>query len=217
MTQDRYYENSRPEMVKFVPPEAKTVLEIGCGSGQFGREVKSVKGCEYHGVEIHEPAARRAREVLDLVWTGDAMQTLDEVPDRYYDCVVLNDVLEHLTDPEGLLGVIDRKLKQDGVITASIPNVRFWSNFKSYVFDGDWEYQDTGILDRTHVRFYTKKSIRRLFEGAGYEIEQLCGINPTQSRSLRVWSLLSLGRLRDTWFRQFACVARRKRQGERTR
>src|SRR5512133_3306436 len=95
-----YYSLSRPEMVDFVPQSAKKILDVGCGEGRFGSSFKK-EGSEGEvwGVEIDREAALVAQKHLDRVMVGNISDLLDALPDRYFDCVVFNGVLEHLVDP----------------------------------------------------------------------------------------------------------------------
>jgi len=94
------------------------------------------------------------------------------------------------------------------VIIASIPNIRYYRAFAQYVFAGNWEYRNHGIMDITHLRFFTYKSIRALFESLGYTIQTLQGLHPTSSKTAIVLNLLSLNRLWDIRYKHFIVVAR---------
>src|SRR5690606_13081315 len=119
-----------------------------------------------------------------------------------------NDVLEHLIDPEEVLKVIKPKLAANGVIISSIPNVRFYRSFRKVVIQKDWEYEDYGIMDRTHLRFFTKKSIRRMYEKLGYEIVKHEGINRSKSIKPYLFYALTLFTQLDMQYVQFATVAK---------
>jgi 2-polyprenyl-3-methyl-5-hydroxy-6-metoxy-1,4-benzoquinol methylase len=194
-------------MVAFVPAGARRILDVGCGQGCFAARLKSERGPEIWGIELDPIAAGMAAERLDRVLTGDALALAPTLPDGHFDCVVLNDVLEHLLSPETLLSLLRPKLAAGGVVVASIPNVRHFPELWRLVVGADWHYEDEGILDRTHLRFYTRRSMRRLFADAGYRLLRQQGITPTGSWRFRVVNILALGRLGDTRFLQFACVA----------
>lgn len=204
-----YFAHARPEMVEMLPATATRILDVGCSSGQFGRLVKDANPQrEVWGVELHRDAARRAAEVLDHVIVGEVPTVFDDLPDKHFDCVVFNDVLEHLVDPYHVLAITKDKLSAGGHVVASIPNIREFHTLAKLVFQKRWDYTDAGILDRTHLRFFTESSIRDLFENQGYEIECLRGINRNWRRFPKLINLLTLGVISDTMYLQFACRAR---------
>ncbi len=206
-----YYNHPRTEMLKFIPPNTSTVLDVGCGEGHFGRIIKTTFSAEVWGAEINGKAAEKAREVLDKVFIGSIEKGEIILPHDYFDCILFNDVLEHFCDPWKVLMDIKKHLKEGGVIVASIPNVRFIQNVINLVIRGNWDYVDEGILDRTHLRFFTKNSIAKMFEKSGYEIMALEGINGGRfpwKFGLLNFALLNL--LDDMRYLQYACVVRKK-------
>ncbi len=194
-------------MVPFVPPGSRRILEVGCGQGVFGARLRAELGAQVWGIELDPLAAAMAAERLDRVLVGDACALSDTLPDAFFDCVVLNDLLEHLVQPESLLARLRPKLAPAGCVVASLPNVRHFANLWNLVVKGEWRYADEGILDRTHLRFYTRRSLPVLFAAAGYSLERVQGITPTRSWKFRICNLLALGRLGETRWLQFACVA----------
>lgn len=205
---DTYYENDRPEMLRFVPSTAKRTLELGCGSGGFSAALKGEGPRECWGIELDNRAAQAASQRLDRVIAGEATAVMPELPDGYFDCIIMNDVLEHLTDPFSLLRDLHGKLRSDGVIVASVPNVRFWNHLRDYVWRGDWDYREAGILDSTHLRFFTFKSLKKMFAALGYEIVRIEGLKPTRNKKYRLLNVLLFNRLWDARYHQFACVVR---------
>src|SRR5262249_12512675 len=119
-----------------------------------------------------EVAERRLDHVIN-----DQFGRNCELNGKRFDCIVFNDVLEHMIDPYSALVYAKESLVPNGRVVASIPNVRYFDNVWSLLIDGSWEYCDAGILDRTHLRFFTKKSIESMFVDLGYDIEVLKGIN----------------------------------------
>ncbi len=204
--EEKYYALSRMEMAAFVPSTTKTLLDAGCGEGWFGKDFMK-SGAEVWGVEIHKESAQVAETILSKVLTGSIEENLSKLPDGYFDCIVFNDVLEHLLDPDFVLREIKSKLSNNGVIVTSIPNVRYWKNLRKLLFKRDWKYEDSGILDRTHFRFFTKISIERMFINAGYSILQLKGINGSKSLRFDLFNAYFLFKSGDARFLQFACVA----------
>ncbi len=206
-----YFTNLRPEMAALLPPKAKTILDVGCGQGIFSENFSERKDLEIWGIEIDKEEAAEAQKKLFRVINNDAIGALTEIPDKKFDAIFCNDVLEHLVDPYTFLGLVKAKLNSDGVVIASIPNVRYLNNFINFVFRREWKYEDSGILDRTHLRFFTQKSMRRMFEEAGYEIVSMNGINGyTSSWKFRLLNLITLRLISDTQFLQFAIVAKAK-------
>jgi 2-polyprenyl-3-methyl-5-hydroxy-6-metoxy-1,4-benzoquinol methylase len=200
-------------MLAFVPAEAQRILDVGCGAGTFASRLKRERGAEVWGVELDPEAAKTASAEIDRVLVGDALAVLDELPAGTFDCIVLNDILEHLVEPEQLLVGLGPKLTATGCLVASIPNVRHFPHLWQLVVRGEWTYTDEGILDRSHLRFFTRKSIKSLFTQCDYRLDEVVGIHPTRSWKWRLFDLLTLGCLREMRYLQFACVARWEKKG----
>lgn len=166
-----YYSCSRPEIQQLVNPSARRILDIGCAAGMLGYQLKQNSGAEVWGVECEPRAAAQAEKRLDRVLTGAVEEMLELLPASYFDTVVIADVLEHLVNPWHVLEKLKEKLSPHGEIIVSIPNVRHWSVIKN-LLEGKWSYEDAGILDRTHLRFFTRSECIRLFASSGYEISQ---------------------------------------------
>ncbi|MCX7386112.1 MAG: class I SAM-dependent methyltransferase [Planctomycetales bacterium] len=205
-----YYHQSRPEMLAIVPDGSKAILDVGCGGGDFGVGLQQkCPQAVVSGIEINQEVADRAPSIYTKVHVGDVHQVLAELPNASFDLIVFNDLLEHLVDPYKCLASCQRLLQPGGRILASIPNMRFWPALSDLVFQADWRYRDAGVMDETHLRFFTEKSIRRMFDDAGFVVEQMHGINKTWIFSWR-WRILNLlfrGQLNDCLYPQFAVVA----------
>ncbi len=210
---DSYYEGTRAEMLRYIPENVKKTLEIGCGYGFFSKLVKDNFNAECWAVEINDKAAQIASEKLDKVIKGDANKSLEKLPENYFDCVILNDVLGCIADPFYLLENIKRKLNSKGIVVASIPNVRHWNNLRAFAWRGEWDYRQVGILDSAHVRFYTYKSLGKIFQKLGYEILIMEGIRPTRNKKFKVLNFLLWNKLWDAKYTQFACVIKPKSGG----
>ncbi|RPH95708.1 glycosyltransferase, partial [candidate division KSB1 bacterium] len=163
-----YYANARKNLVDLVPVSAQRVLDVGCGQGMTGGLLRSTRGIEVVGIEIHPDVAESARQHLSRVLTGD-LETM-ELPfaEGYFDAIMLGDILEHLVDPWTALKKLTRYLHADGTIIASIPNIRNLGIVKK-LLEGTWTYEEWGILDKTHLRFFALKNMQDLFESAGIE------------------------------------------------
>nr|WP_321269498.1 class I SAM-dependent methyltransferase [uncultured Tolumonas sp.] len=170
-----YHSGLRKEMVPFLPIKYSHVLEVGCGTGEF--RVHLIQQHEYWGVEPVEAIANIAKEKLDKVLIGTYEQIIDLLPDNYFDLVICNDVIEHMIDYDLFFLTIKSKLKKNGCLVGSIPNVRFIHNLYNVLIKKDWEYKSEGILDKTHMRFFTEVSILRILNRHEFKIQQFQGVN----------------------------------------
>ncbi|MGQ9690924.1 MAG: class I SAM-dependent methyltransferase [Thermoproteota archaeon] len=170
-----YYKYTRREMLPFIPDQVSQVLDVGCGVGNFGRLLKEVRGLNVEGVEIVPEIACEAAKVLDKVYIGPFSHELQIR--GLYDCIVFNDVLEHMTSPDEALHYAATLLKSNGFVVASIPNIGHFPKLWKILINGRWDYKEKGTLDRDHLRFFTYRSIKELFENLGYKIIRIEGIN----------------------------------------
>ena len=214
MKSDRYHSGHRPEMTQFLPARYRTVLEIGCGEGGFAGSLGT--GCEIWGVEMHETSAKLASQRLHRVLIGSYDAVCRDMPENYFDLVICNDVIEHMPDHDAFFESISGKLRDGGYLIASIPNMRYYYCLRELLLRKEWVYRDEGIMDRTHLRFFTERSIRRTLAGYGFSIEVIRGINRLKgvrrvSRAL-LFIILTLGYYTDILFQQFGfrAVNRRK-------
>ena len=124
------------------------------------------------GIELNEKMAAIAAEKLDQVITGDIekIDLNDYFYPSYFDCIIFADILEHLKDPWSVLRKSVKFLADEGIIVASIPNVRHYTTILSLAFGGYWPYRERGIHDRTHLRFFTLRNIKEMFQNAGVKI-----------------------------------------------
>lgn len=215
---DQYYRGTRREMLQFIPEGVDTVLEVGCAAGGFSAQLKQRGVREAWGVEIVESAAEKARQVLDKVLVGDIADLIDQLPAAYFDVVIFNDVLEHMVDPFTVLARIKSRIKDGGMVVSSIPNIRYYHILFALVVRKNWEYEDSGILDRTHLRFFTVRSIRAMYERLGYTVLRHEGINVMPDRPLmyRLANVLLRGKVSDMQYEQFVTWARPNLETPRT-
>jgi 2-polyprenyl-3-methyl-5-hydroxy-6-metoxy-1,4-benzoquinol methylase len=202
-----YYNNVRNEMLKYLPESAKKIMDVGCGNGAFASLVKQKNDAEVWGIELMDAEAKIAETVLDKVFIGGCEIHLEKLPENYFDVIYFNDVLEHLSDPYSVLESLKSKLSPEGIIVSSIPNVRFYRNFAKLVFAKDWKYEEGGVMDKTHLRFFTSKSIKRMYEELGYKILVHEGINKTKSIKPILFNILTLFTQMDIRDHQYATVA----------
>jgi 2-polyprenyl-3-methyl-5-hydroxy-6-metoxy-1,4-benzoquinol methylase len=169
------YIGNRPDIERMIFCDAKIVLDVGCSVGTLGAAIKARTGAQVFGIELSEEMANEARNRIDKVFVGDAAEIiLQGKLDGYrFDNIIFADVLEHLVDPWGLLKGASKYLDTEGAIIASIPNINHFDTIYNLVLKGHWPYRDRGIHDRTHLRFFTKKNIVDMFEGAGFSIDMI--------------------------------------------
>lgn len=166
-------EGHNPDILALMPGNWQRVVEIGCSGGALAREYKKRNpGCAYTGLEIDKTYAEAARRHCDRVLVGNIEQ-LSEVELASLapaDCWIFGDVLEHLRDPWSVLARVRTQLGQNDCVIACIPNMQHWS-VQANLLAGRIFYQDSGLFDRTHLRWFTRLSIVEMFTKAGYKIE----------------------------------------------
>jgi len=175
------------ELVLNMIGENKKVLDVGCSTGYFAKAIKEKLGGTIDGVEPDKRTFELARKNTRTLYEGaiDDPDVLAKIKDAY-DVVLFLDVLEHLKDPKTTLIGIKHLLKDDGEVIASFPNVANWRIRLSLLF-GRFDYADVGIMDRTHLRFFTIKTIKDLFNESGYDIKNIgftFGISNVVTRSM---------------------------------
>lgn len=173
MKDDTYYGHVRREILSLLPAGLERIFEVGCGAGGTLAYLKSTGRCSWAGgIELFHEAAEEARSKgLDLLIEGDIAGASLPLAPESLDAILCLDVLEHLTDPHAVLSGLHRYLKPGGVVICSIPNVRYFRVTLPLLFKGDWTYTDEGVLDRTHLRFFTRKTAISLVESAGFRID----------------------------------------------
>lgn len=168
-----YFSSARKEIIPLLPPAPKRVLEVGCGSGQTLALIRDLLQPELTiGIELFPDAAKQAATRADIVHCLDVeRQALPESLGRF-DLILLLDVLEHLVDPWAFLQKLTRQtLAPEGQVIVSLPNAQHFSLSIALLF-GQFRYAERGILDKTHLRFFTQASSRELLESAQLEIQK---------------------------------------------
>lgn len=162
-----------PDLLKLMPANARRVVEIGCSSGALAREYKKLNPhVHYTGIEIDPGYAQLAREHCDRVLDMNIETACADLiaGDLAADCWVFGDVLEHLYDPWALLQKIREASAPGSCIVACIPNAQHWS-VQARLSVGDFRYEDAGLFDRTHIRWFTLVTMLELFTQAGWTVE----------------------------------------------
>ena len=188
--EDEYFSKARIELIQYVPMESKKILEIGCGDGATGALLKlRIPSSEVIGVEIAKRPAALAAKFLDAVHVGnveDAEQFSLPYSEGHFDVLIAADVLEHLVDPWTTLKRLATLVEPNGRIVASIPNVQNWRVLLPLIFRGRWTYRESGLLDRTHLRFFTRITMVELLVHAGFDVVLMKPID-RRSRWLSQW------------------------------
>lgn len=206
-----YYKHVRREMLPYIPNGIDKVLDVGCAEGMFGAILKNERNVEVWGIELNVDAATIASTKLDKVITGSAEQVNEALPERFFDCIIFNDVLEHLIDPWSVLKTMTNKLKSGGSIVVSIPNIRYYKVLDDLLFHNKFVYQNEGVLDRTHLRFFTANTIKSMLTECGLIVELLKGLQwfPLPLR-YKIINRIAFRAFDDIKFKQFVCVARKQ-------
>lgn len=177
----RYFDGSRTDLLDWLGGRYSRVLEIGCGRGGNAAWFRDHGATHITGVDLDEPSARQAATRFDRVLVGDVARLLDELDadDERYDLIVCGDVLEHLVDPWVVVARLHRLAAPGGTMVASIPNIRFYRALWQIALGAGFKYEAEGILDRTHLRFFTSATIRQLMSQGGWSVRRL---SPSPSR-----------------------------------
>lgn len=164
---------SHNQIIERIRPNS-IVLDVGCSNGAVGEILIKKKNCRVYGIEFLEKSAKEAsRRGYDGVLVKNLNQ-LEELPfsEKFFDCIICADVLEHLENPLKVLKIFKKYLKKKGDIIASIPNIANWYS-RLRLLLGKWEYQGAGLFDKTHLRFFNLKSAKQLFLDANFKIEEI--------------------------------------------
>ncbi|MGH9228129.1 MAG: class I SAM-dependent methyltransferase [Acidimicrobiales bacterium] len=162
----------RREYVRpFLPSGVERALDVGCGNGGFCSVLKEAGAGQVWGIDPDRRAAANAAAWADRIVVG---RFPDDVPADAppFDLVAFTDVLEHFEDPWSALRATATFLAPGGAVVASIPNIRFWPVLWALLVRRDFRYEDQGVLDRTHLRFFTRRTMIELFEASGFRVER---------------------------------------------
>ena len=168
------HEIANEGVLALIPPGSCCLIEIGCSSGALAREFKKINpAAHYRGVDIVADYAELARRHCDEVMVMDIEQADATffAAQRDRDCWIFADALEHLSDPWSVLRRIREVIPGHGQVVACIPNAQNWALIAKLCV-GEFRYEDSGLLDRTHLRFFTRKTMIELFRDAGFEVAE---------------------------------------------
>jgi ubiquinone/menaquinone biosynthesis C-methylase UbiE len=172
MQQTPVHEFHNDDLLRAMPAKSMRVIEVGCSSGALAREFKKINAaCDYVGIEIDPVYAELARrhcdscEVLNIEQADAAFWQANA--DR--DCWVFGDTLEHMQDPWKVLQQVRQVMPAHGVVVACIPNMQHWS-IQVRLSMGDIRYEPSGLLDKTHLRWFTRQTMLELFRNHGFQV-----------------------------------------------
>jgi SAM-dependent methyltransferase len=199
-----YFAGARTDFVDLLPFDSRAaILEIGCGNGATGALALSEGRCgRYVGVELNARAAEEADGVLSEVIVGD-VETLEfDWRPATFDAIIFSEVLEHLVEPAAVVKKLSRFVRSGGLLLASSPNIAQWRVIKELAF-GRFDLADSGVFDRTHLRWFTPATFGALFESAGFRVEEIGPVTPFSPRTELI-SKLTRGRIDHLFMTQIA-------------
>jgi 2-polyprenyl-3-methyl-5-hydroxy-6-metoxy-1,4-benzoquinol methylase len=206
---DAYYNQEKPFLFHLIPDGPNVIMDCGCAAGRLGRKLLELKkASEVIGLEIFEPAAREAMKVYKRVHVGD-IETMDLDYKEYFDIVICGDILEHLKEPRNLVQQIHRMLKKGGILICCVPNIRYWRIWRDVIFKGDFRYTAEGILDQTHLRFFTSRSLRRMLTEASFSVDYT-GMKMAVGPKQQAFNFLTFGGFSEFFGFQIIMLARKK-------
>jgi SAM-dependent methyltransferase len=166
--------NYNRDLLPLIPPNARGIVEVGCNNGALARAYKAINpACKYTGIEVDAGNAEGSRRYCDEVLLMDIESVDESFYAKYadYNVWIFGDVLEHLRYPWEVLARIRRSMPADGCVIVCLPNAQHWS-VQAKLAVGDFRYEGGGLMDRTHMRFFTRATMLEMFAGANLKIQQ---------------------------------------------
>ena len=208
-----YFDRARREVLPHLPARCARLLELGCGTGATVEAVRAARAVAWAGgVELDPEAAEQARAQLDRVWEADVERTAfeAEIAPGSLDLVLCLDILEHLVEPWDVVRRLGPLLAPGGRLIVSVPNVRHWRFVWRLLVHGDFHYREAGILDRTHLRFFTRETAAELATSGGLRLVHRGSATCYRPRDVRGLLIrASGGRMESLLAKQFLIVAER--------
>lgn len=214
LSHEKYFTEVRKELLELIPFKNRSgkLLEVGAAGGDtlvFAK--KHGYAQEVYGVELFElDNTNQKNDAIERLIIGNIEEIELPFEENFFDVILLPDVLEHLIDPYRVLALLKKFLKDDGVVIASIPNIRYYEVLKQIVIGGSFAYSEAGIMDRTHLRFFCRKDMIKMFEDAGFELNDITSAyeqNPPRKKNLL--NKLCLNKLTEFFVFQYFIVARK--------
>lgn len=206
---ERYYRILRVDLLPLFSPGIRSLLDVGCGNGESGLAIKRRFDIpEVVGIEYDASAAKIAATKLDTVLCGDIENLPLPFPPGHFDCILCADILEHTRNPWEVLKKLHLFLSDSGVLIVSLPNLRHIVPIVKIIFNR-FAYEEVGILDKSHLRFFTPSTMRSLIEGAGFTITRT-ETNRSTSWKFQLLNICSFGLLHPFSVFQYKFVAQKK-------
>jgi SAM-dependent methyltransferase len=204
-----YFDGARMTFVDALPPNPEArLLEIGSGSGGTAAYALAKGKCGWCcGVELCEGPAQEARKKLQRVIVGNVERIEFDFAEKYFDVLLMSEVLEHLADPWAVLRRLFKLMKPGAIVVAGSPNVCH-RHVVSTLLRGDWPQESKGVFDATHLRWFTPSSYRRMFETCGFMVTHVGPASPLRTKA-RWFNLLTAKRLEHLLHSQIYLQARR--------
>ncbi|WP_108507837.1 class I SAM-dependent methyltransferase [Polynucleobacter acidiphobus] len=169
----KYYEDPKSKLIELIREyKFKSAIEIGCGGGSNLSELKKINpNCFTVGIELRPDLQEKLKrnDSVNEFYIGDVFELLP-ILDRSFDVIILSHVLEHFSDPENLLNACKKLATKNTIFLIALPNIRHISVLAPLIFSDQFEYKSAGILDITHLRFFTRKTAEILIESCGLHI-----------------------------------------------
>lgn len=199
-----YFNQVRKEILPLITGSKLNILEVGCGTGATLKYLKDNGIANYiSGIEIDSKTAEIAKNNLDNIIIGNIEEIeLDKSFNKKFDVILFLDVLEHMVNPWEILSKVKNYLNKDGYIIISIPNIRNLTILKDLIFKGDWHYTSSGILDKSHLRFFTRKTLLEMISDSGYVLLDETANKGTSIKNI-LFNIITFNRLKDLNIGQF--------------
>lgn len=172
----------KKHVLLLVPEDSIDILDIGCGQGELAKDLKA-RGKYVSGTDISSKALYMSSKYLDESFCFDVEDCNwpEELIDKKFDCIIASEVIEHLFQPNNFLANVKKLLKPQGVLILTTPNFLFWKNRFKMLF-GKFEYEDSGFYDKGHISFFTRNSLNKELEKAGFQVEKELNFYPNLYR-----------------------------------
>jgi rhamnosyltransferase len=208
---EKYFVEWRQEIIPLLPEKVLKLMDLGCGAGETSSQLKKRGYASWVcGIEGNPKAAAIARQKLDLVIEGDIEKLDWSQAQGPFDVILALDILEHLIDPWAVVEKLSEQLNPGGVIITSLPNIQHYSTVFPLVCMGDWRYSEEGLLDSTHLRFFTRKTATQLMTSTGLQLEKVSFTGMRKGSISYLFNLFTFGVFRNFFVYQYLIKVQKK-------